>query len=91
MCVYPPQAPEVTPSRHRQGGQHLRVAISKVARLGDEPHCLCCLSAIWPRSTLGGEGWGVGGGGLIGRALQCFQKHRLLAASLNMMEKNACC
>lgn len=91
MCVYPPQAPEMTPSRHRQGGQHLRVAISKVARLGDGPHCLCCLSAIWPRSgcALRGE---VGVGGLlVGRALQCFQKHRLLAASLNMMEKNACC
>lgn len=39
-------------------------------------------------AALGGEGWGVG---IIGRALQCFQKHRLLAASLNMMEKNACC
>lgn len=61
MCVYPPQAPEVTPSRHRQGGQHLRVAISKVARLGEGPHCLCCLSAIWPRS---GCAWRrrVGGG-----------------------------
>lgn len=61
MCVYPPQAPEVTPSRHRQGGQHLRVAISKVARLGEGPRCLCCLSAIWPHS---GCAWrrGVGGG-----------------------------
>ena len=82
MCVYTPQAAKVTPSRHRQGGQHLRVAISKVARLGEGPHCLCCLSAIWPRSGCAGRRK-VGGG-------QCFEKHRLLAASLNMMEKNAC-
>lgn len=65
MCIYTPQAPKVTPSRHRQGGQHLRVAISKVARLGEEPHCLCCLSAIWPPLWLRWEerGWGWGGGG----------------------------
>ncbi|KAI9528189.1 hypothetical protein NQZ68_023169 [Dissostichus eleginoides] len=44
------RAPEVTPSRHRQRGQHLRVAISKVAKLGEGPHCLRCLLAIWPRS-----------------------------------------
>lgn len=91
MCVYPPQATEVTPSRHWQRGQHLRVAISKVARLGERPHCLCCLSAIWPRSGWRRVGWGGGGGALIGKALQCFQKHRVLAASLNMMQKNACC
>lgn len=62
MCVYPPQATEVTPSRHWQRGQHLRVAISKVARLGERPHCLCCLSAIWPRSGWRGVGWRGGGG-----------------------------
>lgn len=58
MCVYPPQATEVTPSRHWQRGQQLRVAISKVARLGEWPHCLCCLSAIWPRSGWRRVGWG---------------------------------
>lgn len=91
MCVYPPQAPEVTPSRHRQGGQHLRVPISKVAMVGGWPHCLCCLSAIWPCSGCGGSDGDGGLGGFVGRTLQCFQKHRLLAAMLNMMEKNACC
>lgn len=89
MCVYPPQAPEVTLSCHRQRGQRLRVAITKVAKLGEGPHCLCCLSAIWPHSGCAGRR--ETGGELVGRALQCFQKHRLLAASFNMMEKNACC
>lgn len=92
MCVYSPQATEVTPSRHWQRCRHLRVAISEVARLGELPHCLCCLLAIWPRSGWRGmEGSGRQGGALIGRSLQCFQKHRVLAASLNVMQKNACC
>lgn len=72
MCVYPPQAPEVTPSRHRQGGQHLRVAISKVARLGEGPRCLCCLSAIWLCLE---ERWvgGVWGGNLLAGPCNVFR------------------
>lgn len=45
------------------------------------------LAPLWLRRGLSvGEEEGV-----VGRALQCFQKHRFLAAPLRTMGKNACC
>lgn len=88
MCVYPPQATEVTPSLTK--GQHLRVAISRVARLWREATLpvlpFSNLAPLWlERDWVGGVVVVVGA--LIGRVSQCFQKRRVLAASLNMMQK----
>lgn len=104
MCVYPPRAPEVTPSCQQRGGQHFACGNFQsgrawsVATLPALP--FSNLAPLWLRRELkrcmGGvcrAGWAGGGEvwGFVGRALQCFQKHRLLAASLNVMEKNAWC
>lgn len=71
-------------------GQHLRVAISKVDRLGGRPYCLYCLSPFWPQSGgawVGGErlGWEKGvreGGSLAGtsnvlRSTDFWQHHSI--------------
>lgn len=67
MCVYPPEATGVTPSRQwkKEAGE-LRVAISKWPLL-EGGHAACAwLSALWQC-----------GPALIGMALRCFQKHKL--------------
>ncbi|KAM9703787.1 uncharacterized protein ACNS7B_002366 isoform 1-T1 [Menidia menidia] len=90
--VFASRAPEVTPSRHRRGGRHLRAVISRSGRAQRGGHTeLRRLSATWPRPGCAWSRGGEEGQGLAGRALRCFQKHRLLAASLSVMEKNACC
>lgn len=89
MCVYPPRGPRgdpITPPTERpalacgdfQSGRALEKGHTSCAAFQQSGPALAALR-------------GEGGGGLVGRAMQCFQKHRLLAASLNMMEKNACC
>lgn len=58
------------------------------------PALLLLLSAVRGKGVVGGGGgvvWGASGrgGALIGMVLECFQRHGVLAAWLDMMQKNA--
>ena len=79
MCVYSPQALEVTPSRHWQAGM-LQFACGdfQSGRSWRE-----AMLPVLPFSSLAlpWVAWGVG------RTLPCFQKHSFLAARVNIMQK----
>lgn len=100
MRVYPPPGPRggdpIRPAEGGRGGPaSLRVTVFQSGEAWREATPPVLLLLL-PLSAVRGKGllvvvvgWLGGGGALIGMALECFQRHGVLAAWLDMMQKNA--